>query len=143
VVAGLAADNLIVALYFGFLFYMAKGDAGTSADGSVPPPNSATQQLNGGWDSGGGGAAAAAEPAGPLVGRDGLAAALAAGCALTLGGCVIAERVLGGAISAIPITSLLTVAAASLFPKVRDACCADTKFRKPAAKTLCPAHSMS
>ncbi|KAG5177678.1 hypothetical protein JKP88DRAFT_270683 [Tribonema minus] len=112
VVAGLAADNLVVALYFAFLFYMAKGDAGTAAGGGDAPET----------PSGGGGEGdmgpPTVDPASPLVGKDGLAYALAAGCALTFAGNAIAAGPLRGAISGIPITSLLTVAAASAFPKV-------------------------
>ncbi|CAM9935372.1 unnamed protein product, partial [Ectocarpus sp. 8 AP-2014] len=128
VVAGLAADNMVVSLYFIFLFWITKPDrqeeptpttttttreGSTKAIGSAqegaaptatPQPISATTAV------------AAASPPPLAVTKDTISYALTAACALCLCGELLSKVAFGGRVSAIPLVTLVTVAGATAAP---------------------------
>ncbi|CAM9125148.1 unnamed protein product [Ectocarpus sp. 12 AP-2014] len=124
VVAGLAADNMVVSLYFIFLFWITKPDrqeqpapatreGSTKAIGSAqeesaptatPQPTSAAT------------AAAAASPPPLAVTKETISYALTAACALCLCGELLSKVAFGGRVSAIPLVTLVTVAGATAAP---------------------------
>jgi hypothetical protein len=131
-VAGLAADNLVVALYFAFLFYKAQAGPDTSAEAAtaVAAKKSASSSTNSSTNSSPNGSSSSSKTSSSsstnsstnggnaLLSKDSLAYSLTLACALTAAGTALAEGLLKGRISAIPITTLLTVAGASLRPQV-------------------------
>jgi hypothetical protein len=124
VVAGLAADNLVVALYFAFLFYKAQAGPDTSADAAataakkLPNSSSSSNSSSPNGSSSSSSSSSSADGGNALLSKDSLAYSLTLACALTAAGTALAEGLLKGRISAIPITTLLTVAGASLRPQV-------------------------
>jgi len=96
VVASLAADNLIVAIYFGFLFYLAKSDNNSNIK------TAEFKETDKKFD----------------VGNENLSCSLAIGCLLTFLGNFISKEVFKGNLSGIPITTLITVFGATLLPNV-------------------------
>jgi hypothetical protein len=133
VVAGLAADNLVVALYFAFLFYKAQAGPDTSAEAAAAvvkkPASSSTNsstnsnpndsnRSSSSSSSSSSSTSSSTNSGGALLSKDSLAYSLTLACALTAAGTALAEGLLKGRISAIPITTLLTVAGASLRPQV-------------------------
>jgi hypothetical protein len=136
-VAGLAADNLVVALYFAFLFYKAQAGPDTSAEAAAavatkkPASSSANSSPNGSnrssssssSSSNSSSTSSSSNSGNALLSKDSLAYSLTLACALTAAGTALAEGLLKGRISAIPITTLLTVAGASLRPQVHIRIC--------------------
>lgn len=108
--AGIAADNLVVSFYFGLLFWLARdlepedevlhanGEGGGGPKGTREPVEQAT------WS--------ATEP--PALGY---LKALSLASLLCMVGTWVSEGLLQGAISSIPVISLLSVATATLFPR--------------------------
>ncbi|CAM9146780.1 unnamed protein product [Ectocarpus sp. 6 AP-2014] len=126
VVAGLAADNMVVSLYFIFLFWITKPDrqeeptpATTTRQGSTKAigsaqeeeaPTATPQQVSATT------AGAAASPPPLAVTKETISYALTAACALCLCGELLSKVAFGGRVSAIPLVTLVTVAGATAAP---------------------------
>ncbi|CAM9446627.1 unnamed protein product, partial [Phaeothamnion confervicola] len=109
IVAGLAADNLVVAAYFAFLFWITKaGPAQDEGDGTLPGAS------GGGANDGGGSGGGSGEKVELASGS--LSTVLAVACAICLAGTAVADGIFKGAVSNIPIATLITVAGATSFP---------------------------
>ncbi|CBN76833.1 conserved unknown protein [Ectocarpus siliculosus] len=126
IVAGLAADNMVVSLYFIFLFWITKPDrqeeptpATTTRQGSTKAigsaqeeeaPAATPQQVSAAT------AGAAASPPPLAVTKETISYALTAACALCLCGELLSKVAFGGRVSAIPLVTLVTVAGATAAP---------------------------
>eukprot|EP00904_Undaria_pinnatifida_P012565 jgi/Undpi1/8439/HiC_scaffold_25.g10907.m1 len=145
VVAGLAADNMVVSLYFVFLFWITKPEKATP---QLPPPSSrelpsaerGVQQEAQAIIGGGGdtpltatketisadegvpqimaqNVVEAGENEGSLsVSKETISYALSAACALCLSGELLSKVAFGGRVSAIPLVTLATVGGATAAP---------------------------
>ncbi|GAB5034390.1 Hypothetical protein NocV09_01900120 [Nannochloropsis oceanica] len=109
--AGIAADNLVVSFYFGLLFWLARRIL----------PEEEEEEGQGGGVAGEGekeewvGRARVIEAAdAPALGY---LKALSLSCVLCMVGTWVGEGLLSGAISSLPIISLLSVTIATLFPR--------------------------
>jgi len=109
--AGIAADNLVVSFYFGLLFWLARHIL----------PEEEEEEGQGGGVAGEGekeewvGRARVIEAAdAPALGY---LKALSLSCVLCMVGTWVGEGLLSGAISSLPIISLLSVTIATLFPR--------------------------
>jgi uncharacterized membrane protein len=98
VVACLAADNLCVALYFSFLFWRTASEPKEEEPIDIGSP------------------ASRLEGAGPAR-RDPICHAVALSCAVTCMGSFLSRRLQLNWLGPIPMATLLTVAAATLFPR--------------------------
>ena len=101
--AAIAADNVVVALYFAFLFYLAKPGETTSRDQHVQLSTDVTDPES-------------ISAADGEITLSSLGVALSvSSCLVTLGG-ILARNFFPGT-SSLPLTSILTVLAATLFSK--------------------------
>lgn len=105
--AAIAADNVVVALYFAFLFYLAK--PGTESSSSTSDPD--TPALTELGDS----ATVAEEEKNSITVASLGTSITVASCLVTLGK-LITNAFLPRGTSPLPLTSVLTVAAATMFP---------------------------
>lgn len=109
--AGIAADNLVVSFYFGLLFWLARHilpekEEEEAGEGAVVGEGGEREE----WAR----RAMAMEADPPALGY---LKALSLSCVLCMVGTWVSEGLLKGAISSLPIISLLSVAIATLFPR--------------------------
>ncbi|CAM9868425.1 unnamed protein product, partial [Hapterophycus canaliculatus] len=128
VVAGLAADNMVVSLYFIFLFWITKPEkkeeaaasasAGTVAASAKASPQQGAMASAAETTPEAAAEAAAASVAPPplAVTKESISYALTAACALCLCGELLSKLAFGGRVSAIPLVTLATVAGATAAP---------------------------
>eukprot|EP00752_Nemacystus_decipiens_P009465 g8463.t1 len=116
VVAGLAADNMVVSLYFVFLFWVTKPEkreetttgAGAPAERSTDASTEVEAAL----------APTATSPPPLGVTKESISYALTAACVLCLCGELLSKVAFGGRVSSIPLVTLATVAGATVAPSI-------------------------
>lgn len=112
--AAIAADNVVVAIYFAILFALAKGD-NDDADSNATVASKVTIKTeldysldkNDGWVT----------PSNSEITLPTISVAIAVASALVTLGTVLTNELLPGGTSSLPLTSTLTVIAVTTFPK--------------------------
>ena len=111
--AAIAADNVVVALYFAFLFSIAKPGGDGMDEEAAPISGTTSISVTDPEDVG----SADADLGDNAITLASLGTALSvASCLVTLGG-VLTKAILPTGTSSLPLTSILTVVSATLFPK--------------------------
>jgi uncharacterized membrane protein len=116
--AAIAADNVVVALYFAFLFALAKADSEIDGDTSAVPAKAIETELDYSLD----GITkkndtVVVEPDKKEISLATISLAIAVASSLVTVGKALTQLLLPPGTSALPITSTITVIGATLFPK--------------------------
>jgi uncharacterized membrane protein len=116
--AAIAADNVVVALYFAFLFALAKAESAVDGDTAVVPAKAIETELDYSLDDiASKNDAAVLEPDMKEISLATMSIAIAVASTLVTIGKALTQLLLPSGTSALPLTSTITVIAATLFPK--------------------------
>lgn len=110
--AAIAADNVVVALYFALLFALSPAGEGNPTSASANPIHVVDDETEGLADP-----ESVESATADSISLSSLAVAIStSSCLVTLGG-ILSRTLLPPGTSALPLTSMLTVAAATIFPR--------------------------